>query len=1771
MKIKVLLIILFLISAISFPQIINNYQETNKRVSFQIKLNTVAFSIRSDENGKTVEFKNYIDESDPGGFALPSKEIIIALPSFSKVSVDFFVSNINRIEGKPTVNPDIELKEDGTVSYKKVKSNLNSSLHKNPVEIKGYLWVKGYYCVHLKINQYQYNNDIIEEISEGNLSVNIINPDNNSKIQKLESENDTDYLASIIINYSNAVSLNKRIYEPLVSNYDWIDFTKTYVKIGTKYDGIYRIRKADLESFQINTSQINSSTFKLFLRGTEIPVRVKDDGNNVLDDNGFIEFVGLRNMGGNYRETNGRGEVYKEYLDRYSDTTVYWLTWGGSNGLRTDSVSIYSGLPQDTLLYYSEIFHFEENYYLDYSIDNLTRRQLPQWKENQTWVRGQQGVGTINWLFNAANIFPNKTAKAFYKIQDYSSDISVLVNTHKVGISINSDPTVYDTLFFNKYEQRVVKAEFNSNILTEGSNTLKTISYPTQTPLNTVAVDWYEVEYPRYINAVNDSLKFTINDLTNRALKYFKVINFNAQTPVIYKIKGGYKRITNFTRNGSEIVFADSVSAGDQYIITDQNKITSPVFFYKKNFTNLADAGNKADYILITHPIFLSKASEYTTFIQQTYNVSTKIINVFDIYDQFNFGFFSPEPIRDFLKTAYNNWQSPKPQYLFILGDANYDYYSNKAKYFNSPKVANLVPSFGEPVSDSWFVIWDSTGSLVPQMYVGRVPAGSIAEADHFINKHKNYISDPFDDWNKYYLFFSSGKGDDINELNLLKRTNDSIISKVVLPAPISGIAHHLYKTYQPRTNFGPYTPEEISAMIALGGVFTCYIGHSGTQVWDNGINDVTQLHNTRNKNSLISDFGCSTGKFAEPDIKAFGELFVNGIDGEAIGYTGNSSLGYLTNLPELFYSKMLKENILEIGKAHTMAKMNLINTYGNNTVNQVLMYCNLLFSDPIIKLKVPTKPNLVIAPKDVTLEKDFLDDSIDSVGIKVSYFNFGTNLSSSFGIEVKHLINGVEKETFLFTKKLPGFTDSIYFLVPVKGFVGNHSLVINLDNRNEINEIYKTDNNVTYNFNVASNAARLLEIELINNLSNGQFRIVNPVSRSLSDSLVYELSQNLEFISPQIFYKSLDTVYTKINLKNIVQGKRYWLRTKMNSTNSEYSTTYSFIFDSTAQSNFYIADTTSYKTLTTEGLDVSSVGIKLTRSNKTLRVISGGTNDGSFAVIEVDGNNYLPEGHLDGIHVAVFKDSTMEFLGSGRYSYWDHGSNFIPMLNTFLDTVSATRIVGFAFSGAAGIGLPDSIKAKIRNFGSIYIDSVKVSHSWALIGKKGSIGGSVPEKWNRPFSGSVSVDTVFLINQKNGFISTTDFGPVKKWNLLHSDYTIFAGSNITFQPIGTKQDGTKDTLHVLNFQNGKADISSLNIYDKVKFLIKFSRVNNSEPILNNIRIDYDPLNELGTNYQVFSIERDTVLIGENINLSFKVFNISNSSADSFKVRVDKIKPDNTRELIKEEIVPVIQPGTSISYNVTYNTSPASGNASIAVTIDPENKVKEFFRDNNVYIIPFYVKPDTTHPVLHLTFDGNEISDGDFISSDPVIKIELNDPSLLPITDTSSIRIRLDEVPVYFLNNPNIKFTFSSNNPKVIVEYKPKLTDGEHIINILGKNQSGALSDSMGIERTFVVNHEAKLLDVVNYPNPFKESTWFTFKLTQIPDEIRIRIFTIAGRLIKEINRKGNELKYDFNKIYWDGKDEDGDNIGNGVYLYKLIMQKGDKSESVIEKIAVIK
>ena len=541
---------------------------------------------------------------------------------------------------------------------------------------------------------------------------------------------------------------------------------------------------------------------------------------------------------------------------------------------------------------------------------------------------------------------------------------------------------------------------------------------------------------------------------------------------------------------------------------------------------------------------------------------------------------------------------------------------------------------------------------------------------------------------------------------------------------------------------------------------------------------------------------------------------------------------------------------------------------------------------------------------------------------------------------------------------------------------------------------------------------------------------------------------------------------------------------------------------------------------------------------------------------------------------IVVFNDVTMEVDTANSYALFNNPTNMTALVN-LINTIPTGKIVAMGVADDAANNITASLKDAIKTLGSTKIDNLSFGGSWALIGKKGAVPGDVLEEVKGRYDGLIYIDSTFTIPRTNGNLETIEIGPSTDWQNATISENIPNGSSIQYFAYGIKSDGNVDSLGILNFVNNNASLGFINpkTYPKIKIKSEFnSTPEGISPELSYFGVNYVGLPELGTNYQVVSIDNDTIPAGGNVTLSFWVYNVGEANADTFNVKVDVINQNNSSSTIFNQVVTSLSSNSKRKFVVNYRALDTDREKRFLINIDPENKVTEYFEDNNFFTKTFFVKPDVIPPALKITFDDMEVVDGDYVSKNPNINIVLSDESPIPIVDTTALKIYLNEEPVYYGANSSIlSYTINTSNPKFVAEYKPKLEDGEYLLRVVGKDPNGNTADSASSEVYFVVSSETKLMQVYNYPNPFANETYFTFRLSQIPEEVKIRIYTIAGRMIKEIVRKSSELNFDLNKIYWDGKDADGDVVANGTYLYKMILKNADKIESVTQKLVIVK
>ena len=123
----------------------------------------------------------------------------------------------------------------------------------------------------------------------------------------------------------------------------------------------------------------------------------------------------------------------------------------------------------------------------------------------------------------------------------------------------------------------------------------------------------------------------------------------------------------------------------------------------------------------------------------------------------------------------------------------------------------------------------------------------------------------------------------------------------------------------------------------------------------------------------------------------------------------------------------------------------------------------------------------------------------------------------------------------------------------------------------------------------------------------------------------------------------------------------------------------------------------------------------------------------------------------------------------------------------------------------------------------------------------------------------------------------------------------------------------------------------------------------------------------------------------------------------------------------------------------------------------------------------------------------------------------------------------------------------------------------EYTLIVTGSDKSGNSSGTIQYQVTFKIITKAMISNMLNYPNPFTTSTAFVFTITgsEVPQNIKIQILTITGKVVREITKDELgplHIGRNITEFKWDGTDMYHQRLANGVYLYHVVTNLNGKS-----------
>jgi hypothetical protein len=254
---------------------------------------------------------------------------------------------------------------------------------------------------------------------------------------------------------------------------------------------------------------------------------------------------------------------------------------------------------------------------------------------------------------------------------------------------------------------------------------------------------------------------------------------------------------------------------------------------------------------------------------------------------------------------------------------------------------------------------------------------------------------------------------------------------------------------------------------------------------------------------------------------------------------------------------------------------------------------------------------------------------------------------------------------------------------------------------------------------------------------------------------------------------------------------------------------------------------------------------------------------------------------------------------------------------------------------------------------------------------------------------------------------------------------------------------------------------------------------------------------------------------------------------------------------------PIVNDSFSLKATIPYNIQSDSGKISLYSRGESES-----YFYSQIYFAEGSLPEDTIPPSVEFKIRDRILGSGDLIPPSGEITLAVRDGSGLDLRAKSNLQVVINSENPVFLADRFSYITGSSAAGEVTFSYEAPGTADSINFGVYAKDNAGNIATP---EISFKIGEEELLWNVRNYPNPMKDKTVIIYHISEeVP--VTIKIFTIAGRLVKELS--AGISRYGANYVEWDGRDSKGRLVSNGIYYYAI---KAGDSEPYYGKIAVIR
>ncbi len=738
--------------------------------------------------------------------------------------------------------------------------------------------------------------------------------------------------------------------------------------IKVEHSGVHALAQTEIVASQPGLANCPSADLRLSNRGIEVPVRIVDGGDGRFDPGDHIEWIGQQLHGP------------MSWFDNYSITNTYVLSAsvGAHARIRDEQAEIESG--QTRLV---RILHLEQ----ENMMIRLDQNQQKPGEEPDVW----------QWVkLTQADPAPFSTEFDLPELDSRRAEIAVRINFRGISSIIvpyhERDDRPEDHLVEVRLNDQLIsriswsgRDEFEqslsiptSKLKQKGNQMVLSVPKrplrwdPTLTAVDVVMFNWIELEYPIEHRLEPDSLPLQVADSGKTSFEMSW--QDGGEAPALFGDDGVRRPPTR--SNGDRVHYASAQAGVTLYPALTAAK---PVSIRAADNFDWRAPAHGYDYLIVSHASLIDAVRPLAEFHEKR-GMKVALIDIEDVYDEFNHGITHPQAVRDLVAHATSKWPQPHPRFLLLVGDASFDIRHDTyndlayAKFANSPQELvpghfsgipatsydsgaksmgsrNLIPTWqypsaeGQSASDNWFGAVDGD-DYHPVVAVGRFPVVEPEEVTAIVNKTINYMSRPRPgSWRRDVMFIT-------DESSYFKDASDQIAGSI---SKQGFLADKIYASPEEADNLAHQSA--IKDGLNEGQLLVHFIGHGGRYIWRTGppdlrknhdlftLDDVSELSNGEHLPMILS-MTCYSAPFDNPTEDSIGERFLREADKGAIAVFAAS----WRNAPSTKFSEGLVRELLEpgatIGEAIVRAKK------GIDDRTLVEMY-NLL-GDPAVVLERP-------------------------------------------------------------------------------------------------------------------------------------------------------------------------------------------------------------------------------------------------------------------------------------------------------------------------------------------------------------------------------------------------------------------------------------------------------------------------------------------------------------------------------------------------------------------------------------------------------------------------------------------------------------------------------------------------------------------------------------------------------------------------------------------------------------------------------------------------